>query len=69
MSRYQLRPKIDIDWTKDNREIVEQWVEAYFNERKFSTEEIFRAEMWKMAAVASWALLAGLVMISLAIHL
>lgn len=57
-----------IDWTKEPFEIIDQWVEAYFKERKFSGEEIFRAEMWKLAAISSWLLIAGAAIISMAIH-
>lgn len=54
MSRYKKIPKPDIDWKKEPFEIIDKWIDAYFEVRKFASGEILRAEIWKITAVFSW---------------
>ena len=55
MSRWDKIPKIDLDWTKDPLEILEESNDAYFKCARFCSTEILRGETWKLVALTSLA--------------
>lgn len=62
MSRYEKIPLAKPDFSKPCIDIAKQYQDSYYAVRHFCIVEIYKSEIWKIAAITGW-IAAGLMFI------
>jgi hypothetical protein len=55
MTEYDKIPKADVDFDKEPFDIIDQWIDSYFELRLHCGKQVFKTQMWRMGAFYGWA--------------